>query len=42
MQDKVKVKKVWLKEWSLYRNVENWEKYKMARKETKKVVSETS
>ena len=39
VQDKVKVKRECFKEWSLGRNVENREKYKIARKEPKKAVS---
>ena len=36
MQDKVKVKSEYFKEWFLCRNAKNWEKYETARKEIKK------
>ena len=40
MQDKVKVKRECYKAWHLCKNEENWEKYKVAKKDTKKAVSE--
>ena len=38
IQDNVKVKNDCFKAWSLCKNVENFEKYKVTRKDTKKVV----
>ncbi|KAH1206126.1 Craniofacial development protein 2 [Glycine max] len=40
VQSKVRVKKECFKEWSRCRNSETWDKYKIARNETKKAVSE--
>ncbi|KAL5168862.1 DnaJ subfamily C member 7 [Glycine soja] len=40
VQSKVRVKKECFKEWSRCRNFETWNKYKIARNETKKAVSE--
>ncbi|KAH1210957.1 Style cell-cycle inhibitor 1-A [Glycine max] len=40
VQSKVRVKKECFKEWSRCRNSETWDKYKIARNETKKTVSE--
>ncbi|KAL5153826.1 LINE-1 retrotransposable element ORF2 protein [Glycine soja] len=40
LQSKVRVKKECFKEWSRCRNSETWDKYKIARNETKKAVSE--
>ncbi|KAL5144498.1 Craniofacial development protein 2 [Glycine soja] len=40
VQSKVRVKKECFKEWSRCRNFETWDKYKIARNETKKAVSE--
>ncbi|KAH1190658.1 Craniofacial development protein 2 [Glycine max] len=40
VQSKVKVKKECFKEWSRCKNSETWDKYKIARNETKKAVSE--
>ncbi|KAL5157576.1 Craniofacial development protein 2 [Glycine soja] len=40
MDSKVRVKKECFKEWSRCRNSETWDKYKIARNETKKAVSE--
>ncbi|KAH1257526.1 Transposon TX1 uncharacterized protein [Glycine max] len=40
VQSKVRVKKECFKEWSRGRNSETWDKYKIARNETKKAVSE--
>ncbi|KAH1254809.1 Craniofacial development protein 2 [Glycine max] len=40
IQSKVRVKKECFKEWSRCRNSETWDKYKIARNETKKAVSE--
>ncbi|KAH1250173.1 Craniofacial development protein 2 [Glycine max] len=40
VQSKVRVKKECFKEWSRCRNSETWDKYKIAKNETKKAVSE--
>ncbi|KAH1262515.1 Craniofacial development protein 2 [Glycine max] len=40
VQSKVRVKKECFKEWSRCKNSETWDKYKIARNETKKAVSE--
>ncbi|KAL5195585.1 LINE-1 retrotransposable element ORF2 protein [Glycine soja] len=40
VQSKVRVKKECFKEWSRCRNSETWDKYKIARNDTKKAVSE--
>ncbi|KAH1199987.1 Cationic amino acid transporter 9, chloroplastic [Glycine max] len=40
IQSKVRVKKECFKEWSRCKNFETWDKYKIARNETKKAVSE--
>lgn len=42
MQDNVRVKREWYEAWSLRNNAENWEKYKSAKKETKKAMGETT
>jgi len=40
VQSKVRIKRDYFKDWSRCKNPETWDKYKIARKEAKKAVSE--